>query len=317
MWTIARISHVEELKDAVRDAGLEAVQLSKGALHGGLAFAQDRGVVFSSGLINGRVALRGTLSPDLVTFGVALRVGSGSRHWGHTIGPNFMGLFQPGDEHDAVYGPGSLYLAASISHETLHALAEAQEFVINKMTLGGTGIHPERFPDKAGAVLARQLGAIHAGTSCEMAGLRDNLLAPFLPYFSRPARRLAGPRRLCRQAIILRRARDFIHAHISCQISIEDIARAAETTPRTLYRTFGEQLDDTPLSYLHRLRLHHIREDLLSGGNDTDAISRIHRRWGFAEPGRASGMYFKLFGELPSATRQRRNSDVRSVNSSN
>ena len=61
-WTRVSISGIEDLADAVYGAGLAATQMSRAPLHGSLAFAERDSVLYSSGSIDGRVALRGPLS---------------------------------------------------------------------------------------------------------------------------------------------------------------------------------------------------------------------------------------------------------------
>jgi hypothetical protein len=60
--THIQIARIEDLSDAVYGAGLEATQMSTGRLTGGLTFSQGNGIIYSSGLINGQVALSGPLS---------------------------------------------------------------------------------------------------------------------------------------------------------------------------------------------------------------------------------------------------------------
>eukprot|EP01034_Spumella_vulgaris_P019854 gene19854-25401_t len=80
IWTNVPIARIEDLSDAVYGAGLEAIQMSTAPLSGNLTFARRDGVLYSSGLINGQVALRGPLSSNQITVGVGLRMGSGTRH---------------------------------------------------------------------------------------------------------------------------------------------------------------------------------------------------------------------------------------------
>ena len=77
-WTCVPIRRIEDLRDAVLGAGLEATQMSRGAFSGRLAFSTRDGIVSTSGLIGGRVALRGPLSQDMLTIGIGLDVAPGT-----------------------------------------------------------------------------------------------------------------------------------------------------------------------------------------------------------------------------------------------
>src|SRR5262245_23963382 len=80
-WQRIRITRIEDLHDAVLGAGLDAMQLSTAPIDGSLVFAERDGMQFSSGLINGHVALQGPLSQSFVTLGVALSMPRSARHW--------------------------------------------------------------------------------------------------------------------------------------------------------------------------------------------------------------------------------------------
>ena len=56
-WNRLPIARIEDLRDAVHGAGLEATQMTRGEISGGIAFAETGGMVFTSGLIEGRTAI--------------------------------------------------------------------------------------------------------------------------------------------------------------------------------------------------------------------------------------------------------------------
>ena len=85
-------------------------------------------------------------------------------------------------------------------------------------------------------------------------------------------------------------------------MSIDKIANAAWTSQRTLHRAFQLVLDETPYSYVLKLRLHRIRHDLASDAEVTCTVTCIASRWGISELGRFAGWYRDLFGERPSET---------------
>ena len=92
-WTSVPIARIEDLRDAVYGAGLEATQMSTASLSGNLTFARRDDVLYCSGLIDGQVALRGPLSSDQITVGVGLRMGGGTRHWLEETASGAVGVF--------------------------------------------------------------------------------------------------------------------------------------------------------------------------------------------------------------------------------
>ena len=89
-------------------------------------------------------------------------------------------------------------------------------------------------------------------------------------------------------------------------MTVDEIAAAAFTSRRTLFRAFADLLDDTTRGYVRRLRLHRIHDDLASEAEASCTVALVANRWGLSELGRVAGLYRDLFGELPSETRARR-----------
>ena len=302
-WSRVSISGIEDLSDAVRGAGLEATQMSAGRLSGGLAFSEEDGVVCSSGLIEGRVSLFGPLSSKWITTGVALKIGSGARHWLNEIETGSVGVFLPGDEHDALYTPGSLYAAVTLSEENLEQEAAKQDLVLDRHGLGGSGIHARCMAPGILAELERAFEGVHRSSNgLGYVGLTKHLLAALITHLARPPRRENRGRHPDLHGKIVERARTYIHDHLSEPISIDELAAAAYASRRTLFRAFTDILDDTPQNYVRRLRLHRIRHDLASDAEKACTIALIANQWGIGDLGRMSGWYRELFGERPRDT---------------
>jgi AraC-like DNA-binding protein len=104
----------------------------------------------------------------------------------------------------------------------------------------------------------------------------------------------------------LKRAIEYIKVNISSAIELSEIAKHAGVSSRSLQTAFKLFKGMTPLRYLRTLRLEGVRKDLLSSSSDGVPIAEIARNWGLSHAGRFSAAYRDLFGELPSATRERR-----------
>ena len=71
---------------------------------------------------------------------------------------------------------------------------------------------------------------------------------------------------------------------------------------RKLELAFKEVVGVSPLRYLNRRRMNHAFQDLSNGSLGQETVTAVAARYGFAELGRFSGAYKKLFGEMPSET---------------
>lgn len=286
-------------------AGLEATQMSTAVLSGSLVFAQSRGMICSSGYIGGTVALSGPLSLDKVTLGVGLEIAPGTWHWMNEVKTGAIGVFLPGDEHDSRYTPGALYAGVSIDADQLEEEAAREELVLDRKTLGGTGFHPRHLTQPVVARLRRQFRLIHARQAqAEFSDVEacEALLGAAINHFGRQPFCLHRRAAQNAHARVVRLARAYILEHLTEPIALDDIARAAFASRRTLYRAFADILDDTPQNFVRRLRLHRIRHDLACDAERTCTIALVANHWGISELGRMSGWYRQLFGERPSET---------------
>ncbi len=307
-WSVARLSGIEGLSEAVRGAGLSATQMSAMPVRGSLAFAEAGGIHFSSGIIESRVSLTGPLSEDRIALGVGIDLPPGTRHWLNDVTSGDVGIFMPGDEHDSLYVPGSFYAVFTMSADMLEDVASRQELVLTARELGGSGVYGRRLASAPLAHIKRQFQQLHLHGSAH--GQRHenparSLVQTLVGHVGRSPRTGIGihdPRGYER---ILRRARAFIYENLGSPLSVECIANAAATSPRTLHRAFRMLLDETPYSYVLKLRLHRIRYDVISDVERATTLATIANRWGISELGRLSGWYRDLFGERPSQTRKR------------
>jgi transcriptional regulator GlxA family with amidase domain len=103
----------------------------------------------------------------------------------------------------------------------------------------------------------------------------------------------------------VRRAEAFIRANVSGPLRLEDIARHAIISPRALCQGFQKHLATSPLALHRAIRLELARADLLSAA-ESDSVTRIALRYGFAHIGHFGQHYLQRFGETPQQTLQSR-----------
>ena len=300
-WHRLDIRRVEDLADAVHGAGMEATQMSRGKLGGSIVFAQDGDITYTGGLIDGRVALRGPLSPDTLSLGVALDIPSQCWHWLTEVKTGTVGVYHGADEHDSLYSPGCHYAVATISMDRLEEMAARFDLVLDRTVLGGTGLHGRSMSPSTVKALASEFERLHVGHRSRP-DIGPMLLQALINHLARPPIDHARRINTHLHAKIVMRARSYIIEHLAEPIALDDIAAAAIVSRRTLYRAFAEIFDDTPQGYVRRLRLHRIRQGLASPNETACTIAVVANQWGISELGRLAGWYRQMFGELPSDT---------------
>ena len=104
----------------------------------------------------------------------------------------------------------------------------------------------------------------------------------------------------------LRRAVAFIDDHAHRDITVADIAAAANVTIRTVQYAFRRHLATSPTAYLRRVRLAHAHRELLAADPATGAtVTRIAADWGFLHPGRFARYHQAAYGCSPYRTLHR------------
>ena len=102
----------------------------------------------------------------------------------------------------------------------------------------------------------------------------------------------------------VKRAVAYMHGNLAERITLAELASACGLSQRTLLKQFQRFVGLPPLAYLRRLRLNAARQELVNGASEV-SVSELATRCGYAHLGRFAGDYRRLFGEAPSATRQR------------
>lgn len=99
----------------------------------------------------------------------------------------------------------------------------------------------------------------------------------------------------------LRRALSFIDANPDVSLTVVDIARATQVTPRALQLAFRRHLQVTPMEYVRRVRMDCAHHDLsVASPGDGTTVTDVAYRWGFSNPGRFAQQHRDEYGVTPS-----------------
>jgi len=83
---------------------------------------------------------------------------------------------------------------------------------------------------------------------------------------------------------------------------LSELCAIANVSERTLQYAFRDMLGMSPLTYLHRLRLHRARDELRRANSNSMSVTDVALNWGFWHFGEFSRAYKNCFGEVPSKT---------------
>ncbi len=90
---------------------------------------------------------------------------------------------------------------------------------------------------------------------------------------------------------------------------LSELCSAASVSERTLQYAFRDIMGMSPLTYLHRLRLHRAREELRKADSGSTTVTDVAMNWGFWHFGEFSRAYKNCFGEVPSRTLRQSSTD--------
>jgi len=96
----------------------------------------------------------------------------------------------------------------------------------------------------------------------------------------------------------VRRALDFMRAHLDQPLDLDEIAGEADCSPRRLQMAFRSEYGITPMNMLKKIRLELAEQRLRLG--ECANVAVLARSVGFGNPGRFAAAFRQRFGVLPS-----------------
>ncbi|PWT74045.1 MAG: hypothetical protein C5B46_04675 [Proteobacteria bacterium] len=161
------------------------------------------------------------------------------------------------------------------------------------------GKHDPLINNVASAVL-REVLAPDAGTPVFMLSLANVLSVHLIRNYAEnmPAapEPIAGPTRAVSAAV------RFIRERYAQNISLTDIANAADSSPFHLTRIFKKTMGMSPHQYLVEVRVHSARA-LLSTGGDRPSLAEVAAAVGFADQSHLTRQFKRILGTTPKKVR--------------
>jgi AraC-like DNA-binding protein len=102
----------------------------------------------------------------------------------------------------------------------------------------------------------------------------------------------------------IRKVEEYLRANCAAPITSDQLAAIAGVSVSALYAGFKKSRGCAPLEFLKGIRMHRVRDDLLTATPEV-TVKEVATRWGFNHLGRFSRQYAHRFGELPSETLRR------------
>lgn len=300
------------LRRARPDLAWTSNQLTPGRISGSVISSRTPRFAVTCSTVDGSFEMRGPASTEHLVLSLALAYPTTGLQWMHPVHAGMVGVFQPNVAVDAINRGKVSFAVIDIPHAELALEAERSGIAINPRWLAASGVAAGAVQTAHVARLSRLVAMRHRGLPVALPpGWRlDTMILSATIGQLGPPPEIEHHQRNGTYHRIVTRARAYIDAHLDDPIAIDDLVAAAITSRRTLHRAFFEILDETPQSYVLKLRLNRIRRDLASPTEAERTVTTVSHRWGIAELGRLAARYREQFGELPSETLARRRHDA-------
>jgi AraC-like DNA-binding protein len=105
-------------------------------------------------------------------------------------------------------------------------------------------------------------------------------------------------------------ARDYIHANLAEDISVERLCQAVGASRRQLEYAFRTMFDVSPQKFLQQARLNEVRRRLMWGRRRGATVTQVALECGVQHLGRFATAYLTFFGESPRQTLARSSASV-------
>lgn len=246
--------------------------------------------------------------PDHVSLAVPLAVRPGSVFAGRPLERESLMVLSGQEEYDLVSHGDLDLIGVAVHRDLLETLAPTMaEWLRHAQSERNLPLSP----DAAAAIrlmlmtvfedAERQIESLADGAQ-DLALLSATLTQTVVLAMSGDAGRQASaiPRRADSRMKVVRRAVDFMRAHLQDDIGVPEICTAACASRRSLQYCFEEFLHTTPQAYLRALRLNEARRALKARAGQP--ITELASELGFASASHFTRHYKLMFDELPSAT---------------
>jgi AraC family ethanolamine operon transcriptional activator len=303
-----QIESVYDLRECLRGADIEVVQLAAGRQRGSLTYLGVNDLEMTLGRFALQVRARGVINPARVTLGMVLATPGRVMMWGRNIKPGDVVVIPAGIDLDAVFNTGAAYAAISLPVPYLAGQFTSEPTLADPDFWTTRGIWSTE--PSVGTEVARRLAGIFPSlernittTSPQAADFLTRtiveafvtgLLTALPPDRSEPARNSIR---------LVHDVESYAAAAGERAVHLFEICVALGVSRRTLHRAFADALAIGPAAYLRSRRLLAVHRALQGGGQARATIADIAFQHGFAEPGRFALYYKSMFGQSPSRTR--------------
>lgn len=287
---VVRGTDIEVIEEAIAGIPLEAAQLTNTRGHVTVGGLQLGDTSASFGAFDFPLVTFGEVNPGTDVIGVPLTLAEGSWN-GVELDPRSLWRYTPGCEHGGTARQPLTFAALTVPHDEAGTAGADGLTVTEDDEVARLGLLLRTVCDClfSGIVTPELLPVLEADLRTTL----DDALAGTVP--AEP--RLKASARIVRSCL---EAAD----QIGPSPRVSALAATIGVTDRWIRAAFDREFGVSPTAFFRARNLHRARHDLRMANTADSTVTDVAMRWGFWHPGRFSGLYRRVFGELPSETLQ-------------
>jgi len=299
------------MDETVKQSRITHVQLASGRFRGRLLGAAWGSQRLDYGHYNLPLHARGHLPETGVTLGFVLQNRQTTHLNGYAIEGPTLALLPEGETLDYRLAPDTKWVAFQTSRDSLERLGIDTSFLAQPLVSGECTSSMNRLRrtlQEAMSCLeevAAEAGEIAAPQQFGRHIFGDVMDAFHAVLVVDDTRGEHLPRRRASEAYLVRRATDYIDAHLAEPLQIGTLCVELTTNWRSLEAAFRRLLGITPKRYVQLARLARTRRLLLQSRKAGRTVAEVALACGISHLGRFSRAYYSAFGEMPSETLRR------------
>ena len=302
---------VDEQAAMISDWAEQYQQISPGSFTGGLHQLNFGKTQVFSETVSQRVHEMGSAWPGSLVLAVVRNASEPLRWHGRLVGDTEVACFSGHQEFDIVVPAGSEILAVAIDSADFHDYAEAvsTDEALRRPPgipqLLSSPVQHSRLVRLLDATLQNAAEAPHLLQHAQSQKFLREAIFDQLIGLREDTQQAAVSLNANGRSALVSAVREYALAQSNEVPSVADLCRVFGVSRRSLQYAFEEVLGVSPVTYLRAQRLSAVRRTIIKTAETNTSVMEIAECWGFWHPSYFTASYKKLFGELPSATRQR------------
>lgn len=280
--------------------------LNRGAFTNHKTYLMTSSVILYKESFSSVAHISGLTPNGMLSFTIPLKLGSQSLYWNASITQNAIPASLPG-ALDAVLDAGQVHIIVLMELSFLERMLTKEQFTALKYVAAqrllpvvehNLGVFTQWLLQLLSQVQQRADMFQHRSV---LRSIEEDLLQQLMKVVRLPLQapvRGAGHKR--RQGFEL--ALEYLREADLSGLSVPEICYQVGVSQRTLEYAFREHLNITPIGFIKTMRLHAIRQKLVTTHFSNTSISDTAFQQGIYDMGRFASVYKNHFGELPSQT---------------